>query len=146
MNLHPLVQRLIDAQGAQRVTPENLAAWRTGGTARALFFGGDPVRFPEALDIAVVLPELHALHGGSFRIGIVPRQCEDVIARRYGVQRWPSLVFLRAGGYLATLSGMKEWEPFVAQVRDARAATPTRAPSIGIPVVGADAGRGCGPA
>jgi hydrogenase-1 operon protein HyaE len=146
MSLHPLLARLADRTGAVVVSPDSVEAFAAAPGEAVLFFAGDPVRFPEALDIAVVLPELHALHGGSFRIGIVPRDGEDVIARRYGVQRWPSLVFLRAGGYLATLSGMKDWEPFVAQVRNALAAAPSRLPSVGIPVVGADAARGCGPA
>jgi hydrogenase-1 operon protein HyaE len=144
MNLHPLLARLAQRTGATIVSPDTVAAFESAPGEGVLFFSGDPVRFPEALDVAVVLPELHALHGASFRIGIVPRDCEDAIARRWGVQRWPSLVFVRGGQYLTTLAGMWDWEPFVAQVRDALAAPGSRPPTVGIPVVGTDAGRACG--
>ena len=93
-----------------------------------VYFGGDPVRFPECLDVAVVLPELHALFGG-FRVGIVPRADEDALAKRYAVQRWPSLVFLRDGGFLGTVSGMKDWDDYVREVQGTLAATPGRRPS-----------------
>lgn len=142
MNMHPLVQRLIDAHGAEAVTPDSLAAWRAAAGHRALFFSGDPVRFGEALDFAVILPELRAAAPRRFEIGVVPREHEEAIARVFGVQRWPSIVFLRDGAYQATVSGMRDWEDFVSAVREALDAPPTRAPGIGIPVVAAAAG-GC---
>lgn len=137
MTMHLLVQRLIDVHAAEAVTPEGLAAWRAADGHRALFFGGDPVRFPEALDVAVVLPELRAAAPRRFEIGVVPREHEDEIARAFGVQRWPSIVFLRDGGYQATVSGMRDWNDFVTAVRDALDAPTTRAPAIVIPVVAA---------
>ena len=99
-----------------------------------------PVRFPEGLDVAVVLPELHAALGRSFAIGAVPADCEDLLARRLGVQRWPALVFFRDGQYLTTLSGMFDWTDFVQRVQQALQMPPSRRPGIGIPVVtlGAD--------
>ena len=144
MELHPLLVRLAKLTDAVVVAPDTVEAFESAPGEAVLFFAGDPVRFPEGLDVAVVLPELHALNGRSFRVGIVPRDCEDEIARRWGVQRWPSLVFLRAGEYLATLSRMKDWEPFVAEVREALAARPSRRPTVGIPVVSATPGASCG--
>jgi hydrogenase-1 operon protein HyaE len=142
MTLHPLVRRLIDSHAARAITPDELPGWRDGPGSRALFFAGDPVRFPEALDVAVVLPELRAASGRDFDIGVVPREHEDALARLFGVQRWPSIVFLRGGSYQATISGMQDWTDFVAAVGRALDAPPTRAPGIGIPVVAAAAG-GC---
>lgn len=143
MPLHPLLARLIETSGAILVTPQTVEAFESQPGDGVLLFSGDPVRFPEALDVAVVLPELHALHGRAFRIGVVAREGEDEVARRWAVQRWPSLVFIRDGQYLATLSGMKDWDVFVPEVAQALAARPTRRPGVGIPVVGADAARGC---
>jgi len=137
MTLHPLMQRLIDAHGAQLVDPESIDAWSARAGEHVLLFGGDPVRFPEALDVAVVLPELRAACGGRFDIGVAAREHEDALARRFGVQRWPSLVFLRAGGYLATVSGMQDWTDYIAEVGDALARDVSRAPTVGIPVVAA---------
>lgn len=130
-----LVQRLVQAHGAQWVGLDDADAFTAGPGARVLFFCGDPVRFPEGLDVAVVLPELHAALGRSFTIGAVPADCEDLLARRLGVQRWPALVFFRDGQYLTTLSGMFDWTDFVQRVQQALHMPPSRRPGIGIPVV-----------
>lgn len=140
MTLHPLAERLIARHGAQPVTLATIEAWVAGGGDQVLFFCGDPVRFPEGADIAVVLPELQAACGRRFGIGVVRREDEDALARRYGVQRWPSLVFVRGGRYVATISGMRDWDAFRREVTEALAAPTTRAPTIGIPVVGAEGG------
>ena len=137
MTLHPLLQRLVDRHGAVLVTPDTLDAWCARAGEHALFFNGDPVRFPEVLDVAVVLPELRDAADARFDIGVVPREHEDAIARRFGVQRWPSLVFVREGGYLATVSGMHDWTDYVAEVRAAIEREVTRAPTVGIPIVAA---------
>ena len=140
MQAPALVQRLVQAHGAQWVGLDDADAFTAGPGGRVLFFCGDPVRFPEGLDVAVVLPELHAALGRSFAIGAVPADCEDLLARRLGVQRWPALVFFRDGQYLTTLSGMFDWTDFVQRVQQALRMPPSRRPGIGIPVVtlGAD--------
>ena len=143
LNPHPLFTRLVDQLGAAWVTPDTADAFLARPGAAALLFTGDPVRFPEALDLAVVLPELRAPQAEPFAIGVADRAGEDALARRWGVQRWPSIVFLRDGRYLATLSGMKDWDVFLAEVREALAATPSRPPTVGIPVVGAGGGSAC---
>jgi hydrogenase-1 operon protein HyaE len=143
MTLHPLLDRLVTGHGAARVTPDTVQAFESAPGDAVLLFAGDPVRFPEALDLAVVLPELQALQSPPLRLGLVDRDGEDQVARRWGVLRWPSLVFMRGGQHLATLSGMKDWAVYRAEVARALAATPTRRPSVGIPVVGADTGPPC---
>ena len=136
---HPLVDRLAATTGGAEVTPASIEAFEARPGHAVLYFGGDPVRFPEALDVAVVLPELHALLGG-FAVGIVPREVEDALARRYAVQRWPSLVFLRDGGFLGTVSGMKDWDDYVREVLATLAATPGRRPAPTIAIHSADSG------
>jgi hydrogenase-1 operon protein HyaE len=133
--LHPLVRRLVDEGRASALTADTLADWTGRPGDHVIFFSGDAAQFGEGPDVAVVLPELQAATGRRFDIGVVPRSDEQDIARRYGVNRWPSLVFVREGGYVATLSGMRDWGDFVEAVQEALAATPTRAPGIGIPVV-----------
>ena len=135
MQAPALVQRLVQSHGAQWVGLDDAEAFTAGPGVRVLFFCGDPVRFPEGLDVAVVLPELHAALGRSFTIGAVPADCEDLLARRLGVQRWPALVFFRDGQYLTTLSGMFDWTDFVRRVQQALQMPPSRRPGIGIPVV-----------
>ncbi|MEZ5718825.1 MAG: hypothetical protein R3E55_10310 [Burkholderiaceae bacterium] len=72
----------------------------------------------EGLDVAVVLPSCTP-PWAVFAIGAVPADCEDLLARRLGVQRWPALVFFRDGQYLTTLSGIFDWTDFVQRVQQA---------------------------
>lgn len=141
--LHPLVRRLVDEGRAQAVTHETLTDWAAHPGDHVLFFSGDAAQFGEGPDVAVVLPELQAAGGKRFDIGVVPRGEEEALARRFGVNRWPSLVFVREGGYVGTLPGMRDWGDFVDAVRAMLDAPVTRAPSIGIPVVAAAATPSC---
>ncbi len=136
---HPLVTRLLAVTGGVLVRADDVQAFEVAGGDAVLFFGGDPVRFPEALDVAVVLPELLAASGRRMRVGVVPRDAEDAVARRYAVQRWPSLVFLRDGGYLGSLSGMQDWGVYVGALHTLLVREPGRRPMPTIAIHAADA-------
>lgn len=135
---HPLIERLATVAGACDVRPDSVEAFEGRPGDAVLFFAGDPVRFPEALDVAVVLPELQAAAGG-LAIGVVPPDVEDALARRYAVQRWPSLVWLRDGGYLGTTSGMKDWDDYVRELQALRQARPGPRPRPAIAIQSAAA-------
>jgi hydrogenase-1 operon protein HyaE len=130
----PLIDRLVSAHGATWLTADNVVDWAAGGGDRVILLAGDPVRFPEALDLAVVLPELRQHFAQRFAIGVATREHEDAIARRYGSIRWPALVFVRDGQYVTVLSGMLDWQVYVERVGEALAMPASRAPTIGIPV------------
>jgi hydrogenase-1 operon protein HyaE len=143
----PLIARLAVAPAAGWVDAATLDAFLAAAGDAVLFVWSDPVRFPESLDVAVVLPQLRAQFdaGGQprFRIGVVTAAAEDTIARRYGATRRPSLVFLRDGRYVTTIAGMLDWDDFVREVGLALEAPAARAPSIGIAVVAHGAAPGC---
>ena len=130
----PLIDRLVSTHGATWLTADNVADWAAGGGDRVILLAGDPVRFPEALDLAVVLPELRQHFAQRFAIGFATREHEDAIAKRYGSIRWPALVFVRDGQYVTVLSGMLDWQVYVERVGEALAMPASRAPTIGIPV------------
>lgn len=130
----PLIDRLVSAHGATWLTADNVADWAAAGGDRVILLAGDPVRFPEALDVAVVLPELRQHFAQRFAIGVATREHEDAIAKRYGSIRWPALVFVRDGQYVTALSGMLDWDVYVERVTEALAMPASRAPTIGIPV------------
>lgn len=130
----PLIDRLVSAHGATWLTADNVADWAAGGGDRVILLAGDPVRFPEALDVAVVLPELRQHFAQRFAVGVATREHEDAIAKRYGSIRWPALVFVRDGQYVTVLSGMLDWDVYVERVAEALAMPVSRAPTIGIPV------------
>lgn len=141
--LPAVMQRLIDRFDATRIEADTLAAFLDRPGTRVLLLAGDPVQFPEGLDVAVVLPELRSALAAEFAIGVVAPDSQDAVARRYGSQRWPSLVFLRDGQYVTTLSGMHDWTEYLKLVEAALAMPVSRAPTIGIPVVSAHAAPSC---
>jgi hydrogenase-1 operon protein HyaE len=136
------VARLAEQFNARWVDEGSVAAWAAEGGDRVLLLAGDAVRFPEGQDVAAVLPELLRGVATPLAIAVASQDREDAIARRYGVQRWPSLLFLRDGAYVATVSGMHDWLPFVDLVKQALAKPASRAPGIGIPLVSAGGGTG----
>ena len=135
----PLIERLVSVHGAVWLDSDSIEFWAGGAGDRVVLLTGDPVRFPEALDVAVVLPELQRAFPGRFQVGVAKRAHEDAIAKRYGSIRWPALVFLRDGQYVTTLSGMLDWDVFVERVGQALAMPASRAPTVGIPVTRAGA-------
>lgn len=141
--LPPLLQRLVSEFRAERVDHDGLDTFLERPGDRVLLLAGDPVQFPEGLDVAVVLPELQRSVSRRFELGVVPRPSQEAVARRFGSQRWPALVFLRDGQYVTTLAGMHDWTDYLERVEAALAMPTSRVPGIGIPVVGATAGPSC---
>ena len=138
----PLVQRLARDFGATWVDEKSVAEWSAGGGDRVVLLAGDPVRFPEGVDVAAVLPELMKVFPKRFAVAVVPRDNEDAVARRYGSQRWPTLLFFRDGQYVTAIAGMQDWDVYLAGVAAALAMPPSRPPTIGIPVVSQTGGAG----
>ena len=89
-----------------------------------MLFSGDPVRFPECLDVAVVLPELRRLRR-RFGLGVVAAD-EDEEAIGLRRQRWPSLVFLRDGPLPSRWPAMRDWDDLRESRAAMRALTRTR--------------------
>ncbi|MEZ5662549.1 MAG: hydrogenase [Burkholderiaceae bacterium] len=140
----PLVGRLVREFGAAWVDEQTVASWTGGGGDRIVLLAGDPVRFPEGVDVAAVLPELMKAFPDRFRIAAVPRDNEDAVARRYGSQRWPALLFFRDGQYVTAIAGMQDWDVYLSGVAAALAMPPSRPPTIGIPVVSQATGSATG--
>jgi hydrogenase-1 operon protein HyaE len=136
----PLLSRLVQDHAAQWVDTASLAAWADQPGHAVLLIAGDAVRFPEGLDVAVVLPELRRAAGAGqhFRIGVAISADEDELGKRYGAQRRPCLIFLRDGHYVTTVAGMHDWNEFVQMVLQALAMPTSRAP-IGIAIEGGSA-------
>jgi hydrogenase-1 operon protein HyaE len=131
----PLVARLVSQHGAQWVGLDTLETWLAGPGDRVLFFHGDALRFPEGVDVAVVLPELQRAFPCRFAIGVATRADEDTLAARFGANRWPSLLFLRDGQYVSLVAGMLDWTDYLARVAEALALPVRRTPGVGIAVV-----------
>jgi hydrogenase-1 operon protein HyaE len=111
-----------------------VAAWLHQPGLAMLVFAEDPERFKETLDIAIIVPELHAAAARGFRVGLLPPAAARAVAPRYGFARWPAFVMLRDGQYLGAVDGVRDWDVYQAELQRLLVATPSRPPSVGIPV------------
>jgi hydrogenase-1 operon protein HyaE len=145
-SLHPLFARMVAQTGATLL--HDAAAfddWAAQPGAAMAVFAEDPDRFKETLDLAVIVPELHAAGRGAFRVALLPPAASRLLAPRFGFARWPAFVMLRDGHYLGAVDGIRDWDVYVAELQRLLAAAPSRPPSVGIPVraAGADPAAAC---
>lgn len=133
-SLHPLLQRLVHQTQAEILSQDQLDTWvQTPGLAM-LVFVEEPERYKETLDLAVIVPELHAAAGRAFRVGLLPPVAARAVAPRYGFARWPAFVMLRDGQYLGAVDGIRDWDVYTAELQRLATAPASRPPSVGIPV------------
>ena len=133
-DLHPLLARLVYLTGAAVLDAESFDAWAQQPGFAMVVFAEDPERYKETLDLAVIVPELHATGGQRFRVGLLPPVASRAIAPRFGFARWPAFVMLRDGQYLGAVDGLRDWEVYTAELLRLLAASPSRPPTVGIPV------------
>ena len=113
---------------------ETFDAWASQPGAAMVVFAEDPDRYKETLDLAVIVPELHAARAGAFRVALLPPAAARALAPRYGFARWPAFVMLRDGQYVGAVDGIRDWDVYIAELDRLLAAEPTRPPTVGIPV------------
>ncbi|WP_236199896.1 hydrogenase [Pseudomonas pseudonitroreducens] len=113
----PLINRLVEQFAASWVGLDTLDAWLAQPGEALLLLCGDPVRHPECLDVAVILPELCKTlaerHDCHPRLGIGRRVDEAALAERFALRRWPSIIWLRDGGYVTQIDGMRDWDAYL---------------------------------
>ena len=136
---HPLIDKLVSDLGYPEVSMENHDDFVATPGMNVLFFPGDPKTVKDATDVAVVLPELMKVFQGSLNPGVVTDTFGDGIKlkRMYGFTHYPSLVFVRDGGYVGTISRIRGWEEYVSSINEFLVAEPRRRPGISIEVVSA---------
>jgi hydrogenase-1 operon protein HyaE len=108
-----------------------------------VLFTQEPDQQPETWDVAVILPEVLKLTGNRLRAAIISPELARKEKDRYGVTRWPSLVFVRDGGYVGVIAGMRNWDEYAREIAEMLEKPVGRAPSIGIPVMSTDAPSAC---
>jgi hydrogenase-1 operon protein HyaE len=93
-----------------------LASTETAGAVPVLLFAGDPLRWPEATDVAVVLPELIEAFQGRLQGAVIAAEAELALAPRFSVQVYPSLVLWRGGKVLDVIPKIKDWSVYVDRI------------------------------
>jgi hydrogenase-1 operon protein HyaE len=132
---HPLIQRLFDDYHYHEVTLGSHDAFIMQPGVTVLFFAGDPKRFRETTDVAVVLPELTSAFQGQLKPGVVATEAEKTLQQHYGFNAWPALVFLRDGSYLGTITGVLNWAEYLRDINILMTAETKSPPGFKVPVV-----------
>ena len=135
--LQTLYARHAAQQGYGQLSVESFESFIGGAGERMVLFADDPRKVPEVWDVAVLLPELVAAAGGGLQVGLLLPEVARGLAGRYGVSRWPALVFFRDGAYVGAIEGMRDWAVFASEIQDMGRRPVSRAPGIGIPVAAA---------
>ena len=144
--LHPLFVRMVAETGAAVLhDAAGFDEWLAQPGVAMVVFAEDPERFKETLDLAVIVPELHAASRGAFRVALLPPAASRLLAPRFGFARWPAFVMLRDGQYVGGVDGIRDWDGYVVELQRLLAAAPSRPPSVGIAVrvAGADTSASC---
>jgi hydrogenase-1 operon protein HyaE len=125
-----LLARLAADAGVLRLAADDLAAQAARHELLAVLFTADPARSPESWDVCVVLPDLLASLGGrAITAAILDPLESDRAAARFGIDKRPALVLLRRGEYVGVVEGMRDWRPFVDELRRLQDA-PTQPPPV----------------
>ncbi len=134
---HPLIQRLFNDYGYPEVTLASHEAFVNQPGLTVLFFAGDPARFRETTDVAVVLPELVRAFEGRLIPGVVSPDAEKALQQHYGFSAWPALVFSRDGGYVGAIPGILNWAEYLHDIGQFITAEVKPRPGFKVPVVSA---------
>ncbi len=134
---HPLIERLLTELNFPEITLDNHDEFVDSPGLNVLFFPGNPDTVKDATDVAVVLPELIK----SFVPQLSPGVVVDTfgggleLKRKYGFTHYPSLVFVRGGEYVGTISRIQDWAEYQSRISTLLTAPARRAPGFSIPVV-----------
>ncbi|CCD98761.1 hydrogenase accessory protein [Bradyrhizobium sp. STM 3809] len=93
-----------------------LANAHRDGAVAVLLSAGDPARFPEALDLAIVLPELITAFQGRLCGAVIAREAEAELGARFGVRVQPSLIFCRGNDVLGVIAKIQDWSVYVDRI------------------------------
>lgn len=134
---YPLIDRLVRDLGYTEVSMENHDDFVATPGMNVLFFPGDPKTVKDATDVAVVLPELVDSFQGKLHAGVVTNTFGDGVKlkRLYGFTHFPSLVFVRDGAYVGTISRIRDWQEYHTLIGELLVAEPRQRPGIPIEVV-----------
>lgn len=102
----------VDAASVDRF----LAAANAAGAVAVLLSAGDPARFMEAIDVAVVLPELIDALQGRLRGAVIARRAESELGQRFGVRVQPTLIFIAKGETLGLIVKIQDWSVYVERI------------------------------
>jgi len=122
-----LIERLTQELNYPEVTLDNHDAFIETPGLNVLFFPGNPETVKDATDVAVVLPELIA--------AFAPQLKRKLTGESLFFTHFPSLVFVRDGDYVGTISRIQDWADYLTKINVLLSSPGRRAPGFSIPVI-----------
>lgn len=131
---HPLFQRLIAEYRFEQITEENSDTFIKQNGLTMLLFIDDPKRMKETADALVIAPELVSYFPEIKQKGVVTHPLARKLALTYGFRRWPAVIFLKDGGYLGAVDGLRAWRELIDETDRILKSKVHYPPSVGIEV------------
>lgn len=97
-----------------------------------VLFTEEPDKAAESWDLAVIFPDLLAASGAGPRAAVLRPGRSAALQARFGINRLPALLFLRDGGYVGVIEGLRDWGDFVVECAAMLQKPVGRAPMIGM--------------
>lgn len=141
-NFGGLVDKLVAKHGIADLDAAGFQAFMDGAGDGLVLLTEEPDTAAESWDMVVILPELLAALGGTRRTAVMRPQHARALLLRFGLGRLPALLFLRDGGYVGAIEGLRDWSEMVTESLEMQLKPVSRAPSIGI-AVSAVSSSGC---
>jgi len=111
----PMIDRLSEQFGYPVLDAAALDAFLDRGGVSVLFFSEDPASYPEADDVAVILPELVRRFAGRVRPAVIARAAEKELQPRFGFLQWPTLAICEGRRCLGTISRVRDWAEYLEE-------------------------------
>ncbi len=129
----PVIQAMLERTGYPALAGPELDAFIDNNETVVLVFAEGIKRRPEADDLAVILPELVDAFPGRFKVAVVPFTAHRELQLKYRFLKMPTLVFLRDGDYLGTISGVLDWADYLADIEQILTSDVSEPPPMPLP-------------
>lgn len=136
-NFDDLLDRLVAKHALQEVDAQSWQVFLDAPGDGVALFTDDPEKTPESWDLAVIFPDLVAAAGTPLRAAVLRPAAARALQGFYGINRLPALLFVRDGGYVGAVEGLRDWAEYVAECQALLHKPVGRAPAVGIAVASA---------
>jgi hydrogenase-1 operon protein HyaE len=139
-NFSGLLDKLVATRQISDLDTESFQAFMDAPGNSVVLLVTEPDKVPESWDLAVIFPDLLAAAGATLRAGVLRPARTAALQGRFAVNRLPALLFLRDGGFVGVVEGLRDWSEYVVECRAMLEMPVSRIPGIGIAVAAASSG------
>jgi len=111
------LQAFFERAGVPSIDAAGVEAFLAGaGDDVLLLFAGDPAERVEAMDVAVIFPELLKAFRGRLSGAVVADGAEKSLGARFCVDVLPSLAVIRNGATIGVIPRIRDWAEYLAKI------------------------------